>query len=117
MRPIVFVVITIIPIALIVPAVLIFVPPAIVRLPAMFALFVQFVARLGRLPALITVMLNGLMQPVVGMSNPPLTIIIGVQPGNSGQRHKSGQRNRRQRPLPQKQPHPWISHSNSFLLG
>src|ERR1700739_2696366 len=117
MRPIVFIVIPIIPIALIVPAVPIFVPPAIVRLPAIFALFVQFVARLGRLPALITVMLNGLMQPVIGMGNAAPAIIIGVQLGHSRQRGKTGKRYRRQHPLPQKQPYPWISHSNSFLLG
>lgn len=73
--------------------------------------------RFGRLPALIAMMLNGLVQAVIGMGNPALAIIIGVQLGNSRKRYKAGQCNRGQRPLPQKHPHPSILHKNSFLLG
>jgi hypothetical protein len=93
-RPIVLIVIAIIPVSLIVPTMAIFVPPPVVRLPAMLALFVQFVPRFSRFPALIAVVFNGLVQSVIGMRDPPLTVVVGVQLGNSGHCRKScyGQR-------------------------
>jgi len=60
----------------------------------MLALFVQFVPRFSRFPALIAVVFNGLVQSVIGMRDPPLTVVVGVQFGNSGHCRKScyGQR-------------------------
>jgi hypothetical protein len=82
------IVIAIIPVSLIVPTMPIFVPPPVVRLPAMLALFVQFVPRFGCFPALIAVVLNGLVQSVIGVRDPPLTVVVRVQFGNSGHHHK-----------------------------
>jgi hypothetical protein len=62
-------------------------------------------------------MLNGLMQPVIGMSNPPLTIIVRVQLGNSGHSDKGGHRHRHERPLSAKKPYPSISHILSSSWG
>lgn len=91
---IIFIVIAIIPVSLVVPATPIFVPPPVVRLPAMLALFVQFVPGFSRFPALIAVVFNGLVQSVIGMRDPPLTVVVRVQFGNSGHYRKSrdGQR-------------------------
>jgi hypothetical protein len=93
-RPIVLIVIAIIPVSLIVPTTPIFVPPPVVRLPAMLALFVQLVPRFSRFPALIAVVFNGLVQSVIGMRDPPLTVVVRVHFGNSGHYRKScyGQR-------------------------
>jgi hypothetical protein len=93
-RPIVLIVVAIIPVSLIVPTMPIFVPPPVVRLPAMFALFVQFVPRFSRFPALIAIVFNGLVQSVIGMRDPPLTVVVRVQFGNSGHYREScyGQR-------------------------
>ena len=93
-RPIVLIVIAIVPVSLVVPATPIFVPPPVVRLPAMLALFVQFVPRFSRFPALIAVVFNGLVQSVIGMRDSPLTVVVRVQLGDSGHHRKSryGQR-------------------------
>jgi hypothetical protein len=101
-RPIVWIVIAIIPIPLLVPTMPIFVPPPVVRFPAMLAFFVQFVPRFSRLPALIAVVFNGLVQSVIGMRDPPLTIVVRVQLGNSGHHYKTGHRHGCQRPLSEK---------------
>ena len=86
--------IAIIPVSLIVPTMPIFVPPPVLRLPAMLALFVQFVPRFSRFPALIAVVFNSLVQSVIGMRDPPLTVVVRLQFGNSGHYRKSryGQR-------------------------
>lgn len=83
----------------------------------MLALFVQFVARFRDLPAIIAVVLNSLVQPVVGTSNPPLTIIVGVQLGNSGHYRKGGRCHRCKRPFSEEKLYPSISHISFILLG
>jgi hypothetical protein len=59
------IVIVVIPIALRVPAVAVFVPPTMALVPAVFPRFTQLVARTIRLLALPTVMLHGFVQFVV----------------------------------------------------
>lgn len=60
----------------------------------MLTLLAQFVPRFSRFPALIAVVFNGLVQSVIGMRDPPLTVVVRVQFGNSGHYRKSrdGQR-------------------------
>jgi hypothetical protein len=70
------VVIVVIPIAIGVPAVSIFVPPTMPLLPAALARFVQFVARMVGLPAVPAVVLNGFVQSVVGSGDTPLASIV-----------------------------------------
>src|SRR5215472_8282822 len=70
------VVIVIIPIAVHAPAMLVFVPPPLVGVPAALARFVQFMPRVLGLLALIAVMLDCLVQAVVSPRNPLLTIIV-----------------------------------------
>ena len=59
------IVIVVVPVSVRMPAMLILVPPSTVRLIASLPFFVEFVARFVRLPALVTVMFNGFVQPVV----------------------------------------------------
>src|SRR5438552_9371747 len=68
--------IAIVPIVLGSPLVLVLVPPAVPVIPAMLSRFVQLMTRPVRLPALRSVMFNGLMQTMVGPCNAALAVII-----------------------------------------
>jgi len=71
------VVIVIVPIAIVVPAMLVFIPPAMIGFPASFALIVQFVAPVISLLAVGAVMLDGFVELVIVFRNLPLAIVIG----------------------------------------
>ena len=83
------VVVVIIPIAIGVPAVAIFIPPTVPPAPAVFPCFMQVVARMICLPAVPAVVLDGFVQFVVGLSDAPLAIAIFVcgGPWRSGESH------------------------------
>lgn len=68
--------VSIVPVAIGSPFALVFIPPAMPVIPAMFPRFVQIVACPTRLPALKTVMLNCLMQTMVRLFDAVLTIIV-----------------------------------------
>jgi hypothetical protein len=71
-------VIFITPVALGVPAMLVLIPPPVVATPAMLASFMQIVARsLGCLTA-IAMMLDGLMQPVIGSGDSTVARFISI---------------------------------------
>ena len=61
----------------------------------MLTLLVQFVPRFSRFPALVAVVFYGLVQSVIGMRDPPLTVVVCVQFGDSGHYRKSRYSHRR----------------------
>lgn len=87
--------IVVVPIPLGPPAMAIFIPPAVIRPPAPLALFAQFVTRIVGLRALVSIVFDGFVQPVVGPRNPALTIVVRLRPWNRGNHQKTGQRHRR----------------------
>lgn len=76
----VVVVIVIVPILLIVPAMLVLVPPPMVLAPALFASFVQFVARTFGFGTARAMMLERLVQSVIRMFDAVPTFLIFVCP-------------------------------------
>ena len=84
----------IVPIATAVPAVTVFVPPAMVVVPAALARFTKFASRVVGLPAVPTMALGSFVELVVGLGNAPLTavVVVGV---DSRRRRKSQQANQR----------------------
>ena len=67
--------VVVIPIVFCTPAMLVFIPPPMIRGPAALPLFVQDVAPFFRLFALIAVVLDGFMQIVIGFRNAVLAVI------------------------------------------
>jgi len=81
------VVVVVVPIAFRVPAVAVFVPPAMALVPAVFPRFTQFVAGTIRLLALPTVMLHGFVQFVVRLGDAALATMVVIRKctGRSGE--------------------------------
>jgi len=79
--------VVVIPITIRVPAVTVFVPPAMPAVPTSFAGFVQFLPRALRLSAVPPVMFGGFVHFVVGLGNTALAIAIvfGGRPGRPGE--------------------------------
>ena len=75
------VVIMIVPIAIGVPAVSIFIPPTMPLAPAAFAGFPQIAPGMLGLLAVGAVMLDGFVQIVVGLDDAPLTAVVVVGQG------------------------------------
>lgn len=87
------VVIVVIPVPVRVPAVLIFVPPAMPTAPAPFPRLVQIMTRAFRLPALRAVMFNGFVELVIDARNSALAIVVGrKQLGRSAEHKKPAKR-------------------------
>jgi hypothetical protein len=82
-------VIFVVPVPLRVPAMLIFVPPAMPAGPAALARLAQLMASMLRLLALVPVMFNGFMQTVIGAGNAMLTIVVRAQARGSGKKQES----------------------------
>jgi len=87
------VVIAIIPVVIAVPAVAIFIPPAMAFAPAAFPGLVQLMTPVVCLPAVPPVVLDRLMQLVVGPGDAPLAIvvIIGKGAGCARESEQTGQ--------------------------
>jgi hypothetical protein len=85
------VVIVVVPITIGMPAVAVFVPPAMALVPAAFPRLVQIVASAVRLPAVPAVMLHGFVESVIGFGDAPLatTVVIGSCAGRSSERQHS----------------------------
>jgi len=112
------VVIVVIPIAIGMPAMAVFIPPAMPLPPATFARLVQIVAGAVRLPAVPAVMLHGFMQFVIGFGDAALatTVVIGECAGRSGERQHSKQCGSRQHHSAEKPLRSsWKRHSLSIL--
>src|SRR5215831_11764755 len=85
------------------PAAAVLIPPTVVRVPAAFARFTQFMARMVCLPTVPAMMLDGFVESMIRLHDSPLTtIVIGVssrrrrecQQANqrSGGKHRASQR-------------------------
>jgi hypothetical protein len=72
------VVIVVIPIAIVVPATAVFVPPTVPLAPAAFARLVKFVTRMVRLPAVPAVIFDSFVQPMVRLGDAALATIIVI---------------------------------------
>jgi hypothetical protein len=79
------VVVSIVPIVVGTPAVLIFVPPAMAVIPAMGARLREFIAPMLSLGAVRAVVFDGLVQFVVCIDGALLTIVFRTYQGSSGE--------------------------------
>jgi hypothetical protein len=77
------IVVVIVPVALGMPAMVVFVPPPVCVRPAVFTRFTQLVARVDRFSAVPAVMFSGFMQPMIGFGDAPMT---GLFIGSHGRR-------------------------------
>src|SRR5579859_7556393 len=94
--------VVVVPIALGAPPMLVFIPPAVTAAPAIFTSFVKVATRVVRLTAVAAVVLDGLVQPMVGPRNAPLAIVvISAQARRAGEQQKSRERGTRQHGFPQ----------------
>jgi len=100
----VVIVVVIIPIAIGMPAMAIFVPPAVPFVPAVFSRFMQFVPRMLRLPAVPAVMLHGFVQFVVRLGDAALAaaVVIRECTRRTGKGHQSNECHSREHCLPEK---------------
>ena len=88
----VVIVVMLIPITICVPAVRIFVPPAVLVFPAIGACFGKFVAPVFRLAALPAVVLNGFMELVVRLDDAFLAVIVCTNKRRSNEKKGGGKR-------------------------
>jgi hypothetical protein len=90
----------IIPVAIGVPPVLVFVPPPVIRTPAIFTSLSQLVARVVGLPAVPTVMLHSFVQPVVSLGQPMLALgLIRAHASGAGEQKERCKRSASQNEL------------------
>jgi hypothetical protein len=83
----------VIPIAIGVPAAVVFIPPPMVGAPAIFSNLVQFVARVLGLLAIPAVVFHGLVQPVIRPRQSPLAIpFVRTDLGRACEQQESGER-------------------------
>jgi hypothetical protein len=95
------IVVVVVPIAVRVPTMLVFVPPAMRVAPAIFARFVQFVPSLIGLSAFASVMLDGFMKTMIRPGDAPLAIVvIAAQTRRAGEEQEARQRGTRQHYFP-----------------
>jgi hypothetical protein len=71
---------------------IVFTPPAVVGSPAAFALFVQFVAPMVGLTAVIPVVLDGFVELVINLGQAHLAIIIGANGRSCGSEGKESRK-------------------------
>ena len=86
----VVIMVVVVPIVIRTPAMLVFIPPSMIRVPAVLPGFVQHVAPMFRLLALIAVVLDGFVQLVIGFRNAVLAV-ISAQVRSACKYEKSGQ--------------------------
>jgi hypothetical protein len=82
---VIVVVVVVIPVTISVPTVIVFTPPTMAVLPAIFTGFVKFTAVFGRFRAVPAVVFYGFMKPVVGPCDTLLAIVVI---GTEGRRAK-----------------------------
>ena len=86
------IVVVIIPVAVGMPPMFMFVPPTMAAVPAPLSCFVQLLAPAFGLSAVVAMTLDRFMQPVIGSRHSPLAIIaIGTQLRCSREKQASGQ--------------------------
>jgi hypothetical protein len=77
--PVIAVVIVVVPITIRMPAMLVFIPPSMVGIPAALTRFVQIVAPVLSLLTLVAVMLDSFVKFVLGLRDASLAVVIGAQ--------------------------------------
>jgi hypothetical protein len=87
----VVIMVVLIPIAIRMPAMLVFIPPSMIGVPAVLTCFVQLVAPTFSLLTLIAVMLGRFVQLVIGPRDASLAVIIGAQVRSACKHEKTGQ--------------------------
>ena len=87
----VVIMVVVIPIVIRTPAMPVFIPPPVIRFPAILPRFAQRVAPMFRLLALIAVVLDGFMQLVISFRNASLAVVIGAQVRSACKYEKSSQ--------------------------
>jgi hypothetical protein len=94
--------IVLVPIALVVPAVLMLIPPLLTFAPTPLSRSVQFAALVICLPAVTSVALNSAVKIMLRMLNPPLTLVIafGMKPRHCGEEKGRRQKRDRQKGFP-----------------
>jgi hypothetical protein len=75
----VVIMVVVVPITIRMPAMLVFIPPSMVGIPAVLTRFVQIVAPVLSLLTLVAVMLDSFVKSVLGFRDAPLAIVIGAQ--------------------------------------
>jgi hypothetical protein len=82
------VVVVLVPIALRVPAVFVFIPPPVTFTPATLSRLVQFAALVVCLSAVASMFLDGFVEFMIGMSDPALAavVVFGVKPRYCGEK-------------------------------
>jgi hypothetical protein len=85
-------VVVLVPVAIGVPTVFVFVPPPVILAPATLARFMQFMALVLCLLAVPSMSLDGLMEFMIGMSDAPLAalIVLGMKSWNGGEKQRRG---------------------------
>jgi hypothetical protein len=80
-------VVVLVPIAVRVPAVFVFIPPPVALTPAPLPSLVQFTALVVCLSAVASMFLDGLVEFMIGMSDPALTpvVVFGVKSRHCGE--------------------------------
>jgi hypothetical protein len=92
----------IVPVAIGVPAMAVFIPPFVVPAPASLAGLMQVVARVVRLLAVPAMMFNSFVEPVIGLGNATLAVIvIGDSARSSSEEQESAQCGRGQYRFPE----------------
>ncbi len=84
------VVVVIVPVAIAVPTMAIFIPPTVAFTPAAFPGLVQFMTPVVCLAAVPAVMFDSLVEFVVGSIDAPLAIIIGHGARSARESHRTG---------------------------
>lgn len=79
--------IVIIPVMLVMPAMLMFIPPFVAVLPAPFSCFMQLVPPVVRLPAVVTVLFNRAVQLVIRVNQLSLAIVACIRSRRSCQQY------------------------------
>jgi hypothetical protein len=87
------VVVVLVPIAVGVPAVFVFVPPPMTLTPATLPSLVQFTSLMLRLGAVASVFLDGFVKLMFGVNNPALAavVVFGVKPRYCSEKQSCGQ--------------------------
>jgi len=98
----IMIMVVIIPIAVGVPTMAVFIPPLVRVRPAIFARFVQLLASVDHLSTLPAVMFGGFVQPVVGLGDAPLAcVFIGAKRRCGREKQRNCERGCREpRPYP-----------------
>jgi len=94
--------VVIIPVAVRVPTMIVFVPPLVCVCPAVLSRFVQLLARVYHLSAFPTVVFGGFVQPMIGFCDAPLACpFIGANRRCTDENQSACQRRCREpRPYP-----------------